>query len=228
MSLLGTSKMRYSEAENRWGTKMAKFSIVPNLNFFSRDEWVSNTNLPRLGRKVDREDRTHVIIHHTVTPDADSTPNAWETEDELIERMRKLQVIRPDLGMDVPYSFVAFLMKDGGLNIFEGRGEDRTGAHTKGHNTAGIGVSFAGNFQDSTGGADMPSGMKLLSYFLGWLKHDPSHPSYGQYAPMKKLGSLMPSNRRVFVHGDMAKTSCPGDKLLDALGSVDFLNPKNV
>lgn len=207
---------------------MAKFEIVPNLNFLSRSEWVTNSNLPRLGGKVDRSDRTHVFIHHTVTPDSDSTPNIWETEAEIKSRMRKLQVIRPDLGLDVPYSFVAFVMSNGDLNICEGRGEDRTGAHTKGHNTKSIAVSFAGNFEDLTvEGANLKNKMELLSYFLGWLKFDPSHADYGQYREMRNLGSLTPNGRKVFAHSDVKATACPGKKIERHLDEVDFLDPKN-
>jgi len=207
---------------------MAQFEIAKNLNFFSRDEWVANNNLPRLGAKVERRHRTHVFIHHTVTPDSDATPNIWEDTGEILARMRKLQVIRPDLGLDVPYSFVAFVMSDGSLAICEGRGEDRVGAHTKGHNTAAIAVSFAGNFEDlSVSGADIKGKMKLLSYFLGWLKFDPSHPSYGQFAEMRNLDSLKPAGRNVFAHSDIKATACPGTKLLRHLDEIEFLDPKD-
>ena len=207
---------------------MAKFSIVPHLNFLTRSEWQANTNLPRQGGRVPREDRTHVFIHHTVTPDSDSTPNIWENDAEITKRMRRLQTIRPDLGMDVPYNFVAFIMDNGDLNICEGRGEDRTGAHTKGHNTRSIAVSFAGNFEDlSVDGADLAGKMKLLSFFLGWLKFNPSHPDYGTFAPMKNLGTLMPEGRKVFAHSDIKATACPGKKITRHLDKVDFLDPAN-
>ena len=205
---------------------MARFSIAPHLNFFSRSEWVTDSNLPRLGGRVPRSERTHVFIHHTVTPDSDSTPNIWETEAEMKKRMRGLQTIRPDLGLDVPYNFVAFLMANGDLNICEGRGEDRTGAHTKGHNTRAIAVSFAGNFEDlSVAGADLKGKMRLLSYFLGWLRFNPSHPDYGQFPAMRNLGSLTPQGRKVFAHSDITSTACPGTKLTRHLDEVDFLDP---
>jgi len=203
---------------------MAKFEIVPGLMFASRSEWVTN-NLPRLGGLVPREDRTHVFVHHTVTPDSDSTPNEWESEAEIFQRMRKLQTIRPDLGLDVPYSFVAFLLGDG-LMICEGRGEDRTGAHTKGHNTRAIGVSFAGNFHDhETGEGKLEKGLDLLSRFLGWLKTDPSHPDYGTFAPMVNLGSLKPEGRNVFVHQDVKATACPGRHIVAMADRIDFVAP---
>ena len=167
---------------------------------------------------------THVFIHHTVTPDSDETPNIWESEKSIFERMRKLQVIRPDLGMDVPYNFVAFLHKKSKLYICEGRGEDRTGAHTKGHNTRAIAVSFAGNF-DQHDAANLEKRMGLLSAFLGWLKFSASHPSYGQFEPMSNLGSLKPEGRHVWFHSDVKATACPGRHLEQVLDRVTFEKP---
>ena len=137
--------------------------------------------------------------------------------------MRKLQVARPDLGLDVPYNFVAFLKADG-LVICEGRGEDRTGSHTKGHNTKGIAVSFAGDFQNRSISEDVLSrGMPLLSGFLRWLRTDASHEDYGSFEPMENLGSTRPSDRQVFFHRDFKNTDCPGKKLEPHLFNVDFV-----
>ena len=205
---------------------MAKFEIVPDLIFASREEWVTNTTLPRLGEVVPRDSRTHVFIHHTVTPDGDSTPNEWETEAEIFSRMRSLQTIRPDLGLDIPYNFVAFLLNDSKLMICEGRGEDRSGAHTKGHNTKAIAVSFAGNFEDlAISKPALQKRVPLLSNFLGWLKHNPSHPSYGQFDPMRNLDSLKPQGKNVWYHSDVKSTACPGKHLEAVLGDVKFTKP---
>ncbi len=206
---------------------MAKFEIVPGLTFVS-NQWSPKKAHPRLGEKVARSKRTHVFIHHTCGMDKDQSPNVWEDEAEIYETMRHLQTCRAkDLGSDVPYNFVAFMTKgDQGLWICEGRGEDRAGAHTKGHNTHAIAVSFAGNFEiPENGPADIAHRMPLLSYFLGWLKYSASHPDYGQFAPMSKLGSLRPSGRRVFFHDDVKKTACPGKNLKKHLCQVDFLKP---
>ncbi len=206
---------------------MAEFEIVPGLEFADRSAWKANTSLPRLGYFVRREDRTHVFIHHTVTPDSDDTPNIWETKEEAYKRMRVLQTIRPDLGMDVPYNFVAFVMQGDGLLICEGRGEDRRGAHTSGHNTRAIAVSFAGNFEElSVSGIDFPKVMERLSCFLGWLKYDPNHPSYGgPYDPMINLDQKKIEGRNVWAHQDVKATACPGVHIFRHLDLVDFSDP---
>ena len=171
-----------------------------------------------------------MFIHHTVRIDSDATRSVWETEKEIFAEMRKIQTCRPDLGLDVPYNFVAFMtsLTPGGLYICEGRGEDRSGAHTVGHNTAAIAVSFAGDFHNGPIAAgEIEARMPLLSNFLGWLRHDPSHPSYGSFDPMTKLETKKPPKpgRKVWFHRDVKNTDCPG-KLLEAeLPSVDFVKP---
>ena len=78
---------------------MAKFEIASGLTFADRKGWGADDSIPRLGHRVGRTKRTHVIIHHTVTPDtSDTSPNVWETTDEAFKMMKRLQTIRPDLG----------------------------------------------------------------------------------------------------------------------------------
>lgn len=204
---------------------MAQFEIVPGLMYLTRDAWHARPDLPRLGHPVDRSARTHVIFHHTTIIDSDFTANLWETEAEVSERMQQLQTARPDLGNDVPYNFVMFLMNTLRPTIYvcEGRGEDRTGAHTKGHNTAGIGIALQGNFQMQM---NMNRYVPLISLFLGWLKFNPNGPGYGPYPPMSNLGQLRPFNRDVFAHQDFAATDCPGSSLIAVLGNIRFTSPR--
>ncbi|GJL53353.1 MAG: hypothetical protein NPIRA02_04850 [Nitrospirales bacterium] len=209
---------------------MAKFEILSGLTFVDRQGWGAKTAFPRQGHRVPRSKRTHVIMHHTVVSDtSDSSPSVWETLSEVYLNMRRLQTIRPDLGNDVPYNFVVYLMsKNDGIVVCEGRGEDRSGAHTKGHNTEGIGIAFAGNFDDETvEGIDVAKRMYLLSGFLGWLKHDPSHPSYGTFRAMKHLGSMRPADRAVYVHRDFKSTACPGKRAIPHLSQLAFINPND-
>jgi hypothetical protein len=162
-------------------------------------------------------------------PDSsDQSPNLWETQREVFKMMRRLQTVRPDLGMDVPYNFVAFLMSGKPrIIICEGRGEDRSGAHTKGHNSAGIAISLAGDFENrEISHYEIARRMYLLSYFIGWLRYSPSHPDYGNYKPMKNLGSMKPQDRLLFTHQDFKNTACPGKALLTHLGQIAFLDPR--
>ena len=207
---------------------MAKFEIVPGLTFADRRAWGPNPAHPRLGNKVDRDARNHIIIHHTDMIDTSgNTPNLWDSEAEAFAMMRQLQTVRPDLGFDVPYNFIVFLMSDPGkVMICEGRGEDRSGAHTKGHNTRGIGVCFAGGFESSPiSNPDLASRVPLVSKFLGWLKFSASHPDYGNFPPMTNLDDLHPHSRAVFFHQDFRNTDCPGQKLKPHAAQLKCINP---
>lgn len=197
--------------------------IGQDIEYYPRADWGADTSIPRLGNIVAREKRTHVIIHHTVMVDTDGTPNIWESENAVFENMQRLQTIRPDLGLDVPYNFVAYPKKYGELVICEGRGEDRSGAHTSGHNTAGLAVSFAGNFEDHN--FNFAPYAPALSDFLAWLRYDANLPGYGgPYEPMSNLGAVHPDGRQVFAHQDFKATACPGKYILYDLDRVDFMS----
>jgi hypothetical protein len=206
---------------------MAQFDIVPGLTFVTRSSWGADAELPRLGQRVARGIRTHVFAHHTVIIDNDTTPNIWESENEVFAMMRRLQTTRPDLGLDVPYNFVVFLTAmNNGLYVCEGRGEDRTGAHTKGHNTRAIATSFAGDFENRViDPAEIANRLDLYSNFLGWLKYSASHPQYGDFEPLANLGKLKPAGRSIFFHKDVKATDCPGSKLESHLRRAAFTWP---
>jgi len=158
-----------------------------------RAEW-DTSGLPRLGFSVPRAGRTELFIHHTVAIDSDSSPIQWETLAEIKAHMLRLQTIRPDLGNDVPYNFVAFIRPDWTLTVCEGRGIDRTGAHTSGHNTTGLATSFAGNFQDII----ISDPAAVVAATNDWLRYEKeSCPNLGP----------------IYGHRDFAQTACPGQHL---------------
>lgn len=186
--------------------------IAENVIFVPRGTWDRGT-LPRLGYMVPKSRRTHVIQHHTVGIDSDPTPNIWETAMEVMAQMRRLQTIRwlpgdpRDLGADVPYSFVLFCMVNGVLYVCEGRGEDRTGAHTHGRNTEGIGCAWHANFEDFP---FLSQYIKPASRFFGWLKNERG---------MMNLGTVHPPGRETFGHRDFKNTACPGQHLYNEINS---------
>jgi len=185
-------------------------TIEPGLVLYSRKEWGADIGIPRLGYSVARSKRTEAIIHHTVIIDNDATPNRWETLAEVFAKMRQLQKIRPNLGLDVPYNFVAFHMADGSLIICEGRGLDRTGAHTYGHNTKGMATAGQGNFQK---GLTVSPYTGHWSRWWGYQKYDMG---------MENLGSSHPTGRIAYGHKDLSSTACPGDKLYAVIPQLTF------
>ena len=127
--------------------------ILTDVLYLTRADWGADQSLPRLGYTQDRSGvdlyllKTEVDLHHSVAVDNDATPDIWETLDEIKAKSRAMQVVRPDLGSDWPYNHGGFLMPRGVICIAEGRGYNRTGAHTRGHNTEGWGFVFMGNFE---------------------------------------------------------------------------------
>jgi hypothetical protein len=192
-----------------------KLQIGTNLLYMDRREWGADATLPRLGYPVPRDRRTHAIMHHTVVIDDDATPNLWESHDEIKAKMRQLQTIRPDLGLDVPYNDVAFLMRGGKLVVCEGRGQDRTGAHTKGHNTEGYALAVEGNFELAR---DIGPWVAAFSQWWGWLKYDRG---------MRNLGVVTPDQGVIFGHKDFRDpydtdtwTACPGTQIMARIEQI--------
>ena len=116
---------------------------LPNggtLTYLNRVDWGANTSYPRKGYQLELVDFVGLILHHTVMVLAD-----WDGDgithgdlDDISRYMQRLQTIRPDLGLDVPYSFVVF--RGAGPNdvvICEGRGWTLSGAHTAGPPSTG-------------------------------------------------------------------------------------------
>ncbi len=179
--------------------------IQPGLLYLTRADWGARTDIPRLGYQVNRLARTEAIMHHTVI-----TPNIYQTLAEVKAKMVQLQTIRPDLGLDVPYNFVAFHMADGALIVCEGRGLDRTGAHTHAHNTGGMATAGQGNFNL---GQSLAPYVGHWSRWWGWLKFDEG---------MTNLGTVHPPGGIAYGHRDLSSTACPGANLYAIIPQMEF------
>lgn len=198
--------------------------LAEGVLYLNRADWGADPTLPRLGGPEDprgswglvpRAARIYPLIHHTVIVDSDITRNVWETLEEVKLQMRRLQVIRPDLGLDVPYNFVLFLMAGGTICVCEGRGYDRWGAHTAGqdaqgrwYNGAGIATAWQGNFEDFP----LPLDAQGAAVVNRWNAH---------------LGEMFSSMREPFLgHRDTgAQTACPGRWLYEALPRFSLKPP---
>ncbi len=157
-----------------------------------------------------------MYVHHTVIVDADATDNEWQTLEDVKSSMRRLQRMRPDLGLDVPYNMVAFCMSDGELVLCEGRGIGRTGAHTRNHNRSALGIAFQGDFEDQA----LPGNIDAqLTEFAEWLRDLRNNQGFSN------LGNSRPDDKQVWGHRDSptASTACPGQKLYDKLSLIRFI-----
>ena len=184
----------------------------------SREQWGADPELPKRGHQVSPSSRTEVFIHHSVVFDDDGSPNEWESLAEVKARMRGLQTIRPDLGLDVPYSMVAFCMSGGDLVLCEGRGLFRSGAHTIGHNRSALGIAFQGNFEDERLPARFDDQLAALG---GWLRELREEQGFVH------LGDERPPGRDVWGHRDVKATACPGRALFERLPLVRFLEEED-
>lgn len=161
------------------------------IEVLSREDWGADPNLPKLGWQVPVEQFVGLIVHHTVMvlTDTDHDGYAAGDLDDISNYMQRLQVARPDLGLDVPYSFVVFEgLTPADAVICYGRGQYRTGAHTAGYNSTAWGIALAGDYTNIAPTAGMLEAIRLIGRWLA----DPTN-------AMPTLG-----------HKDTVATACPG------------------
>src|SRR5690606_3040840 len=174
-----------------------------SLTYLDRAAWGANPNLPRLGHVVPHTRFVGLVLHHTVSVlrDWDGDGHLHGDLDDIGRFMRQLQTARPDLGLDVPYSFIVFRgsTPDDAV-ICEGRGWERTGAHTEGFNSTRLGVALAGDFTHEAPSAGMLEAVRWIGRRLA----DPA-------GAMPTLG-----------HRDTKATACPGDA---AYPHLPFVQP---
>jgi peptidoglycan recognition protein LC len=101
----------------------------------SRDEWLAqppNTDLAELKLPVSR-----VIITHTAT-------ESCVTQAACTLRVRLIQTYHMESKSwdDIGYNWLV----GGDGSVYEGRGWDKQGAHTKGYNSGSVGIAYIGTF----------------------------------------------------------------------------------
>lgn len=159
------------------------------------------------GHVVPHNQFVGLVVHHTVIvlPDYDHDLLVAGDLDDCVEYMRRLQHARPDLGDEVPYSFVGFEgATDGEVIVAEGRGFGVTGAHTIGYNSTRYGYALAGDYTNHA-------------------------PTSGQWEGARLIGRQLddPINAQpTLEHRDVYATQCPGASTpAPALAQPPFLPP---
>lgn len=183
---------------------MTDFLWVP------RNVWGSNQTTEQFIRDR-RSDpgsvKTEIQVHHTAATDNDdSTPNRWDYG-EAVTYMRRLQWSRPDLG-PLPYSEnIAVSENLSTVWIFEGRGILKRGAHTGGHNVAGVGWGVLGNFDKP----DTPAAQLAVRAIELQAR------TY-RATITPNLGSVLnPKGWVAWGHRDSSTKTCPGHSLYPLL-----------
>lgn len=211
--------------------------ITRRVLYLGREDWGADPAVTRLGGPevgqalVPGDRRVHAIYHHTVViDDSDRSPNVWEDLEWVKIKMWRLQKIRPDLGYDVPYNFVAFLQPSGALAICEGRGYARSGAHTAGEdgqsprpynyfNVSGIATAFQGDFENYA--IDLDPWVRAIQDWNWHLKRT-----------FPNLGSMTVCGNSICGHKDYSRfsglnaTACPGQHLYTMLPQITLTPPE--
>lgn len=148
------------------------------VRYLPRSEWGAGP--VTLGYHAPHAQFVGLVNHHTVIA----------YHGDPVAYMRTVQHSRPDLGDEVPYSFVIMPgATDGDCVVGEGRGWERTGAHTEGYNSTRYGVAWAGDYTNVEPTAGMLSGFRWLGSQLA--------------DPVNAVATL--------GHRDVKATACPGD-----------------
>lgn len=146
------------------------------MTFVPRDAW--DARPAKQVVKLDPSKVTKFFVHHTTG--SQRPPFAW---------MRSIQDFHMDgRGWhDIAYSFL--ISSDG--TLFEGRGWDRQGGHTKGHNSSSVAVAYLGD-----GREPVPEEALVAIRDLA----DEADRRFGR--KLQRLG-----------HKDVGATACPGHVL---------------
>lgn len=156
---------------------------IGTTTFVNRADW--GAPAVTAGSPVPADEFLRLAAHHTVT---DWRPS--NREEDVAAHMRYLRTVRPDLGLEVPYSWVILEDPDPQRAwVGEGRGRARSGAHTIGHNSTAYGVAFAGDYRDRQLTPGMIRAFRLLAFLY-------------LVDPAAALPTL--------AHRDVFATACPG------------------
>lgn len=164
------------------------------VTYVSREAWGAGPH--GAGSPIPNSQIVGLVAHHTVMGRNFADGNLAGVR----AYMRTLQHSRPDLGDEVPYSFVVFPGDSSGDGIVaEGRGKGWTGAHTVGFNSTRFGVSYAGN---ASAEAITPGVIDAYNWVGARMLDSP--------------GTAV----RTFGHRDIKSTECPGNNLYARLGQI--------
>lgn len=164
----------------------------------SRQEWGCPTGANSPDWTPQYTTVTHLIVHHTATPNDDPD---WKAR---VRSIWNFHAITRD-GKDIAYNY---LIDPDGV-IYEGRagGDNVIGRHATGANKNSMGVALIGNFDQDLLPTEeaLDSLIKLLAWKAEQAGIDPTGSSHHS-----EVGRVLPN---VCGHRDVGATACPGRKL---------------
>ena len=191
----------YGRKNNLEAHFFAQYASYPKPSIVSRAGWGCNESLMTWPPQY--EPVTHIIIHHTATPNTDTD---WAARVRSIYYYHAVTKGWGDIGYN-------YLVDPNGV-LYEGRygGDDVIGAHAYGYNDGTMGLAFLGTYSNTSPSSVMlNSAEELLAWKCDQRSIDP-------------LGSGPDNDGAVYPyicgHRDVANTECPGDKLYNLLPTI--------
>ncbi|XP_055301526.1 peptidoglycan-recognition protein SC1a/b-like [Sitodiplosis mosellana] len=156
------------------------------LEIVSRKEWGANP--PKFVKKVGKA-VNFVIIHHTATPQCDTT-------EQCIASLSSIQKVHQNTNgwSDIGYNFIV----GGDGKVYEGRGFNVIGGHASQFNAKSIGISLIGNWNDAVPGQNMLRATQEIIDFAVEEGH-------------------LASNYQLHGHRQVSQILCPGNALFNEI-----------
>ena len=169
----------------------------------SRTGWSCPDGADSPGWTPEYENFTHIIIHHTATPNTDT---------DWVARVRSIWNYHTyDRGWgDVGYNY---LIDPNGI-IYEGRagGDDVIGGHASPHNIGTMGVAFLGTFTDEE---PTDAALDSVESLIAWKCSQKGIEPLGNSTDY--AGSYYAN---IAGHRDVKATECPGEDLYSLLPAI--------
>ena len=187
-----------------------EYCPCPQPDFEGRNDWCPSGTCPEDPTPVGTNP-THLIIHHAA---GTNTSNDWAAVVRAIWDFHTGVNGWDDVGYN-------WLIDPNGV-LYEGRGDDRLGAHFCGTNGATMGVCMLGDYTDITPTAEAKA---TLAHLMAWKSCDIGVDPLGTAFHGSSSLQLM----RISGHRDGCATSCPGDSFYPQLPEirnavVDFID----
>ncbi len=160
--------------------------------FKDREDWCPGGNCPEISNPI-YTDVTHLVIHHTATP---NQSNDW---DAVVRSIWNYHVNTKGWS-DIGYNWL--ISPEG--TLYKGRGDNVKGAHFCGKNSHTMGIAMIGTFSTST---PQDTALNTLSHLLAWKSCAENIDPYGTTYHPGSQGPLP----NILGHRDGCPTSCPGN-----------------
>ena len=175
--------------------------VCPQPAFLDRTDWCPDGTCPPDATPVETEP-THLVIHHSATS---NTSSDWAATVRSIWDFH----VNTNGWDDIGYNWLI----DPLGNLYEGRGDNRLGAHFCSTNGGTVGIAMLGNFEV---GEATNAAKETLKDLLAWKSCDiDAHP----LAEAFHLSSNQ-TLHHILGHRDGCATACPGENFYPLIPDI--------